>query len=266
MAYREDEDLKFLSKLSDEELYPLVDILIKDEKGAYRTTEELTNSSSYKKYAPQHHKYWKEIAAEIQLFGGNTIASLFRGGKGVLYREVLIDVANKLDVNFSKNASTERIEQNLLLKLFEDLTEKISQEQLKELSKEFNLNLSTTITPAIFSSSLMGILAQGGFRTYQLSSYISEILMKSMFGRSMVIGASSATARILSIFTGPIGWSIMGGWTLFDIASPAFRVTVPAVVCVASLRIQRRLKEQEEKQIEKENQIEKDESIVKLNM
>lgn len=265
MAYREDKDLEFLGQLSDEELSPLVDILIKDEKGAYRTTEELTNSSSYKKYAPQHHKYWKEIAAEIQLFGGNTLASLFRGGKGVLYREVLIDVANKLDVNFSKNASTERIEQNLLLKLFEDLTEKISQEQLKELSKEFNLDL-TTVTPAIFSSSLMGVFAQTGMRTYQLSTYMSDILLKFMFGRAMMVSAGSATARILSIFTGPIGWSIMGGWTLFDIASPAFRVTVPAVVCVASLRTQRRLKEQEEKQIEKENQIEKDESIVKLNM
>ena len=40
MAYRKDEDLEFLAKCSNEDLEPLVEILIKDKDGQTRYTEE----------------------------------------------------------------------------------------------------------------------------------------------------------------------------------------------------------------------------------
>jgi uncharacterized protein YaaW (UPF0174 family) len=55
----------------------------------YRTEDDLYKNS------------WKAIAAEIQLFGGDTVANLFRG-KGVMYREVLEDVAKKTVSIFTK--------------------------------------------------------------------------------------------------------------------------------------------------------------------
>ncbi|MFL9996938.1 hypothetical protein PQR34_37965 [Paraburkholderia sediminicola] len=38
---------------------------------------------------------------------------MFRGGKGVTYKEVLCDVCDKLDVNYSKKSSVEMISESL---------------------------------------------------------------------------------------------------------------------------------------------------------
>lgn len=95
MAYRDDPDLAFLSKCTDEELDDLVYLLIYDKDGNARLTEELTMTDVYKKYKPRHSLYWKEIASEIQCFGANSLATIFRGGKGVLYKEILCDVCKK---------------------------------------------------------------------------------------------------------------------------------------------------------------------------
>lgn len=92
MAYRYDDDLEFLESCKDEDLKILVNHLTKDKDGDARFTEELTMNENYKKYYPQHSKYWREIAAEIQCFGGNTFVTMLRGGKGVVYKEVLCDV------------------------------------------------------------------------------------------------------------------------------------------------------------------------------
>ena len=103
MAYRIDSDLEFLAELDSEDLNDLVYCLTHDKDGEVRYTEELTGSDEYKEHNPNHHQYWKLIAAEIQCFGANTFATLIRGGEGVLYREVLMDVCNKLKVNYNKN-------------------------------------------------------------------------------------------------------------------------------------------------------------------
>ena len=44
--------------------------------------------------------------------------------------------------------------------------------------------------------------------------------------------------KSISAFAGPIGWVITAAWTAFDVAGPAFRVTIPAVIQVAFLRQQ----------------------------
>ncbi|MFC0308416.1 DUF3944 domain-containing protein [Gallibacterium trehalosifermentans] len=238
MAYRFDTDLEFLSQLTDAELEPLVDIITKDKDGDSRWTETLTTSDVYKHYYPQHSKYWQEIAEEVQLFGGNTIVSLFRGGKGVLYREILIDVANKLKVNFNKDSSVERIEQNLFMKLFEDMTAKMTSEELRALLKELDVPNSATLTPEVMTTTFITIFRTGGFKSYQISLWLVNTIMKALIGRGLTIGGNATLARMLAVATGPVGWVATGIWTLFDIASPAYRVTVPAVICIAALRLQ----------------------------
>ena len=58
MAYRHDPDLEFLGKMKSSELNELVLCLTHDKDGSARLTEELTMSDTYKKYAPDHSKYW----------------------------------------------------------------------------------------------------------------------------------------------------------------------------------------------------------------
>lgn len=107
MAYRHDPDLEFLANCSPDELDQLVYLLTHDKDGNSRLTEELTSSDDYKRYYPEHLKYWQNIATEIQLFGGNTLVNLFRGGRGVPYKEVLCDVCDKMKVNYNKYSSVQ---------------------------------------------------------------------------------------------------------------------------------------------------------------
>ena len=146
MAYRYDNDLEFLGQMKSEELGDLVYCLTHDRDGSVRFTEELTTNELYKEHYPNHVKYWKLIAAEIQCFGANTFATLLRGGEGVEYKEVLIDVCDKMDVNYNKDSSVEKIEGNLLMKILRDALEKMSPEELKELAEATGVKNTSGVT------------------------------------------------------------------------------------------------------------------------
>lgn len=81
-----------LSVCSKEDLAPLVDY-IKD-----KLSNSLEENEKYKKHSPDHTKYTDLIADEIQLYGGNTVSNLARGGKGPDYEEILFDVCQKLGI------------------------------------------------------------------------------------------------------------------------------------------------------------------------
>ena len=226
MAYRKDEDLEFLAKCSNEDLEPLVEILIKDKDGQTRYTEELTKSKKYMRYSPDHKKYWEDIAAEIQTFGANTIATIFRFGKGVTYKEILCDVCQDLKVNFNEKSSTSAIEKNLLDKVYTQAIEELSNEDLKKLADAVDIpitNLSYQATVAAVQYALM-----------QMPYFVLQRMLINVI--PMTIGRNLLLSRLIGVATGPIGWALTGAWTAFDLAGAAKRVTVPAVIQIAVLR------------------------------
>ncbi|MCF0223387.1 MAG: DUF3944 domain-containing protein [Fibrobacter sp.] len=236
MAYREDADLEFLSKVSSEDLNDLVLCLTKDKDGETRFTEELTFSEEYKKYYPDHHQYWRSIAAEIQCFGANSFVTMLRGGKGVCYKEVLTDVCDKLKANYNEKANVERIEDGLLMKICADAIDKMTPEQRKELAESIGLENTTNFGPEAFVGIFQAVFTAGGFKSYQLTLIVVNAVVKAICGRGIALAGNAAITRVFSVLTGPIGWVISGLWTIIDIAGPAYRVTLPAVVYVALLR------------------------------
>jgi len=236
MAYRHDEDLKFLQKLESKDLEQLVEILIYDKDGEKRYTEELSESKGYKEYYPDHAKYWQDIVEELQRFGGNSFANILRLGKGVLYKEILTDVCDKLKVNYNKNSSVEKIETNLLMKILEDALEKMSNEERKELAKSIGLKNTQNFSAQAMTGIFQAVFRAGGFKSYQLTVIIVNAILKALIGRGLSLGANAALTRTMAILTGPIGWVITGLWTAIDIAGPAYRVTIPAVIEISALR------------------------------
>lgn len=236
MSYRFDNDLEFFRELESEDLNELVRVLTYDKEGELRYTEQLTSSDVYKRYYPDHNKYWDKIAEEIQRFGGNTFANLFRGGKGVFYKEVLTDVCNKLKIEYNSNDSTQHIENALLLKILKDIMDNMDEKQFIEFAKSLGTKNTNGITPQILLGSFQTIFKLGGFKSYQLTVVIANAIAKVLLGKGLSLGANALITRTMAIITGPIGIAITTIWTLFDIASPAFRVTIPAVIFVAYLR------------------------------
>ena len=249
MTYRYDEDLEFLENIKSEDLNDLVYCLTHDKDGEKRFTEELTQSDTYIAHYPDHSQYWDEIAAEIQCFGANTFATLIRGGKGVEYREVLTDVCDKMKVNYNKDSSVERIENNLLMKILTDAIEHMSPEGLKELAEATGVKNTSGITAEAMVGVFQAVFRAGGFKSYQLTLIIVNAVMKALIGRGLSFAGNAALTRTMAILTGPIGWVITGLWTAIDIAGPAYRVTIPAVIQVAVLR-QKFLYEKQAEEVE----------------
>lgn len=177
MAYRYDKDLEFLKELSSPELDELVKILTHDKDGKVRFTEELTNNDLYKKHYPDHKEYIELILEEFQKFGGNSILNMFRGG-GVLYNEILRDVAKKFDVKFDENESTNSIETSLLCKLIEEeLKNSQDENTLRELVNIFELGISN-INKQTVVMGLQSLIKIGGFKSYQIAVIVANQVMK----------------------------------------------------------------------------------------
>jgi uncharacterized protein YaaW (UPF0174 family) len=235
MAYRKDVDLEFLKYCKNEDLDILVNYLTRGKSGNLRWTESLTINEIYKNNNPNHKAYWDLIASEIQMFGANTIMTVVRGGEGVLYKEILMDVCKKMKVNFNKKATTEFIEQNLLMKILTDSLEKMSTEDIKELIDALGLKVTNFSKQAVMAA-LQTAIRLGKFKIYQVAVIVANAVSKIILKRGLAYASNKAITRSISLFSGPIGWVLNGLWTLLDISDPAYRVTIPSVIHIAYMR------------------------------
>ncbi len=219
-----------LEKASNEDLNFLVDLIIDT------MTNMLCIKDEYIKYAPNHSKYTHLIADEIRAFGGNTFANLFRGGDGPSYEEIVGDVAAKLKAPHPKNCSIERMEDAILETVLTQALEKMSDAEKRELLKEIGGGDVMALTGQGVTAAFITIFRLGGFKSYQLTVIIVNAVLKAVIGRGLALTGNAILTKALSIVTGPIGWVVTGVWTAIDIAGPATRVTIPAVVYIAMLR------------------------------
>lgn len=268
MAYRHDPDLEFLKDCSAEELDGLVKTLTHDEKEKKRWTESLSSKDSYKKHYPNHSMYWEDIAEELQRFGGNTISNLARNGKGVLYREILLDVCHKLKIkpqhNFPfgvggflanklinkkpdfSNYSIQEIELLFLQDILGKLVEKLAKEDpdtVKKIAEKLAVSDANKLPPAALSTAT--ITALQGLLSMQIPVAVNLIMdiLGTVVAKEAVklpiaaIIGTNGIGKLLVRFSHPVMLAISSAWLISDIAAPAMRVTVPATVQVAILRM-----------------------------
>ncbi len=236
MAYRYDSDLEFLKQLSSNDLKDLFDVLVYDEDGETRNTEELTISTEYKRYGRDYAKYPMRIAEELQCYGGNSLMNFFRN-EGVLYKEILCDVCDHLKVSYNEESATSLIENNMLSKLLKNGLEQMNESEIKELLHELgtpNIDKMIGENKQVLIASVLTLFKASGSHSYQLAMPVAEAMIRQTLGHglSSVVG-KVALKKTLGVLAGPIGWVIIG----INIAGPAYRVTVPACVLVATLRL-----------------------------
>lgn len=224
--FREDKDLAFLQYADWQDLKLLAEALIKDHSGTEQWTGQLKktlaqNIGMYKtSEAEAYQNSWKAIAAELQLFGGDTIANLTRR-KGVLYEEILHDVAKKVKADFHKGTtSVAQIEEKVLRRLFGRVT---------------TLDDIGLIYQTLDKKGLLGLtsLKSDPWNTVKNGAGLS--------------GNTSAAAGASAIFAGikmlpklakvnPLVTAATLPLTVKDFSAPAYRVTIPAVCIVAMMR------------------------------
>ena len=235
-----DPNLIFLQDADSDDLKVLVDYLTKTKDGETRWTEGLTVTENYKKYYPdQLQLMCEDIADELQRYGGNTFMNILRG-HGVEYQEILMDVCDKMKVNYNKKSSVEMIEYNLLQKILVDSLDNMSVEELKKLMEEMDIP-NQGFGKQAFIAALQIAIKRGGFSAYKMAVIVANAVSKALLGRGLAMASNAALTRWLSIFAGPIGWSVTAIWTAIDIAGPAYRVTIPSVVQIAYMRAKKNM-------------------------
>ncbi|CAD6543298.1 ubiquinol-cytochrome C chaperone family protein [Paraburkholderia metrosideri] len=166
------------------------------------------------------------IASEILLFGGNSIANLFRGGKGVSYNELASDVGSHLKVTFAKGADARTIEEAIIEKLYNDTVRVMSARDLREF----------TTSMGSFGASTAASGMAAGMSMYAMSMVVASAMASTVIGRGLPLAMSVIASRGAAVLIGPFGVALSGIWTVAELASAAYRVTVPCVVQVAHIR------------------------------
>ncbi len=229
--------IELLGRATNEELAPLVEILC--SKGGEMwggVMCQLPRTAAYKNNHPNHQEYVREIAAEIQKFGANTLATqMWRGGKGVPYHQIVIDVAGRVGVK-SGGKSTREIEREIATKLLLEAYETMSLEQRRELLLSLKIrDRKLLMAPGGVEAARLAI-QHSGFAVYKGSMIVANAAAQQLLGHGLSVATNAALTKGIAVFAGPVGLALavfLGGNAL---AAPARRVTVPIVLQVAAIR------------------------------
>jgi len=234
-----DKDLEFLNHLNNEDMKDLYDIVVygkkedveKDNKRINENISRLLVSNDYKRIS-------RDIVEEFKKYGSNSVATmLWRGGKGVEYKEILLDVCANFGVKPAKYRTVEEIEQELIERVVEESIKKMSPEEIRELiaNADVKINPDLPIAEAA-TAAFIYVFKAGGFKSYKYTAIVANAVLKALIGKGLSFAGNGMLMRTMSILTGPIGWVVTGAWTAIDLLGPAYRVTIPFVIQIILLR------------------------------
>lgn len=210
--------LDFLDECSNEELAPLVQFIV--DKGGW--TESLTNDPAYKKYHPDHRKYLPKIKNEILDFGSNTF--WFQTD----YQTVVEDVCKQMDADVG-DGSIRGMETGVMAAVFTEMWPHLSAEDRRAIWQSFKDKKPWEDSEKITLEAMTHFFRQRTSDSYHLSAIYASSISKYAVGKELPLGVS---ANLMP------GFSFLFNLAdLLALAGPAYRVTVPVVCYIASLRI-----------------------------
>lgn len=228
--------ISVLQRADNEDLKTLCDIITLGKNGTPRISDSLTKTSVYKRNYPHNMAALiPGMVRELGLYGGNSVVNFFKG-EGADSSTILRRVAKRLKVSFRDTQTDEVIEGYMLQKLFDDMSDSLTDEQLRTMAREFGIKPLRYSRQAMVAAFQIAI-RRGGIYGLTWSMNLANVVARQAIGRCVAAFATgSVLSRSLSVLTGPIGMAITAAWTAYDIAGPAYRVIVPAVIYIAYLR------------------------------
>lgn len=228
--------ISVLERADNQELKTLCDIITLGKNGTPRISDSLTKTSFYKRNYPHNMPTLiPGMVRELSLYGSNSVVNFFKG-EGADYSTILRKVAKRLKVSFRRTQSDEVIEGYMLQKIFDDISKPLTDEELRTMAREFGGKPLCYSRQAIVAAMQVAI-RRGGIYGLSWSMNVANVIARQAIGKGVATFASGAVlSRSISILTGPIGWTLTAAWTAYDVAGPAYRVIVPAVIYIAYLR------------------------------
>lgn len=233
---KQDKDLTFLATCNNEDLRTLCDILTYNNNGEVRYSEQLTNSDAYIKHYPERMDLMAiEIGEELRKYGSNTIMTFCRKGEADSYETIVRRVCKRMRVKVNDNDNTQAMEHELLTTICEQVTAKLTDEELRKLADKAGIP-HKSLNHQMLVSAILFAIRRNTYLLTEMICYVTFRIANMLLGRWITMMGMSTVGRYLSIAAGPVGWAALAGWTISDIASPAYRIMIPSVIMVASMR------------------------------
>jgi uncharacterized protein YaaW (UPF0174 family) len=233
---KQDKDLMFLASCQNDDLRTLCDILTYNNKGEIRLSEQLTDSDAYLNcYPDKMNLMASEIAEELRKFGSNTVKTFCRQGEADSYETIVRRVCKRMHVKVNDSDNTQTMEHELLASICEQAATKMTDEELRKVADKAGIP-HKSLNHQMLVSAILFAIRRNTYLLTEMIYYITFRIANLLLGRWITMMGMSTVGRYLSIAAGPVGWAVVAGWTLSDIASPAYRVMIPAVIMVASMR------------------------------
>lgn len=201
-----------LSCAASADLEVLADLITDNGKGRIALDSDVKATIMTRKVQGRLQSISGLLEKEICAFGSNTIASAFRS-ESIDYLELATHVAKKLGGKPSAQDDIFAIEEIIIRQAVEKY---IGGEALKNYVKDGNpVGYINEIVKTLMLSagSLGGMAATGGGASF----------------------ASALSGRALSMIAAPLAIGA-AGLAIYQASSPAFRITIPAVLHIAKLR------------------------------
>lgn len=214
----------------------LIDVITDNGSGRISVSSSVTRQLNAAKANGPDEVARALIAEELSRFGGNSLMNLARGGRGVPYREVLSDVISHTGASAVDRTDCAAMEMAVIVKVLEQSLSRMSEEDKATLFKSVGAPYRAGMGPAALAA-LIATISASGMASYSVAALVASATMSSLVGRGVVLAAGSTVlGRGLAVLAGPLGWAITGIWTAFDLASPAYRVTVPCAIQIGYMR------------------------------
>lgn len=232
-----DKDLCFLAHCENSELRKLCDILTHDKNGRLRISERLTSKEAYLENYPEHMQALAPaVADELLRFGSNTIATALHHDTPDSYEAVVRRVCHQMHVRIGKYDNAATMERALLESICESSLKSMTLEELRNLAEEAGIPSKGLLKQALAAAILAAMrISPVVFRRVAIS--VTYEVLAFVIGRGVAIVGARALQRTLGVLAGPVGWIALTVWTLWDIASPAYWVCIPAIIQVALMRL-----------------------------
>lgn len=232
-----DKDLRFLARCENSELRKLCDILTHDKDGHLRFAEQLTTTDVYLEHYPERMQdLAPAIADELLRFGSNRLATSLRHFTPDSYEVVVRKVCRQMKVEVGKYDGVSAMERALLENLCESSIKSMSLNELRNLADEAGISSKGLRKQALVAAILVAMrVSPMSFRRIVVST--SYRILSIMVGRRLALVGVRAAQGMVGALSGPLGCVLLSIWTAWDIASPSYRVCIPAVIQVALMRL-----------------------------
>lgn len=243
LKFRPDNDLSILAISGHDDLSRLARILTHDSDGEQRRAQELLNDPAFKTAANNGdlRPAWKSIAAELQAYGGDSIANTWRSlttpHTGVCYREILTDICGQLKLQLKPADDIKGLEDQLLVGLILKQKESFSMEQL--ISAMGNAAKGADMSGSLHEGINMDELIRR-VATDPKISYLASITVPAIASLALPFLARMSIPAVMAAVGVRAGAALVPGLGLAAAAtlltSPAFRVTLPAALEIIRMR------------------------------